>query len=153
MKTLSQTYPRVAAVVFLALSVLVTAPASAAEDAGYRVIVHKSNPLNSITKDQLSQLLLKKRSRWAHGPAVEPVDLAPTSTVREAFSKDVHGRSVSSIKNYWQRQIFSGRDVPPPEASSDAEAITFVQSHPGGIGYVSAKTTLDGVKLLNLASK
>ncbi len=59
-------------------------------------------------------------------------------------------RSVSSIKNYWQRQIFSGKESPPPEVGSDAAVISFIKSHPGGIGYVSSKAPLDSVKVLSL---
>ena len=121
----------------------------------YRVIVHKDNPADSISKKDLSLLLLKKKKRWANRLRADPIDLESTSTVRNAFTKDVHGRSVSSIKNYWQRQIFSGREVPPPEVASDAEVIAHVSSHPGGIGYVSASATLTGtgVKVLDLSSE
>ncbi len=61
--------------------------------------------------------LLKERSRWDDSSSVQPVDLDSKSPTREEFSRDVHGRSVTSIKNYWRRQIFSGNKVPPPEVS------------------------------------
>jgi len=35
--------------------------------------------------------------------------------IRVAFSKSVHGKSVGAVRAFWQQQIFSGRDVPPPE--------------------------------------
>ena len=149
MMVLSQTYRWVPALALLALSTLVAAQ----EAPPYRVIVHPDNPADSLTKSEISQFLLKKKSRWKHGTPVEPVNLDDTSAVREAFSKDVHGRSVSSIKDYWQRQIFSGDGVPPPEVASDSKAIAFVKSHPGGIGYVSASARLNGVKVLDLISK
>ena len=57
---------------------------SAAAQESYRVVVHKDNPIDSITKQQLSQLLLKKRSRWDHNnTSAEPVDLDSGSAVRE----------------------------------------------------------------------
>jgi len=115
------------------------------------VIVNKNNPADSVSKEDLSNILLKKKSRWDYGASAAPIDLDSRSPVREAFSQDVHGRSVSSIKNYWQRQIFSGREVPPPEAGSDAEVVTFVASQPGAIGYVSASARLtDGVKVVEI---
>ncbi len=113
---------------------------------GFKVIVHANNPVTSMSEGDVSNFFLKKQSRWDSGSPVEPIDLWNDSPVREVFSKAVHGRSVSSIKNYWQRQIFSGREVPPPEASSEAEVVAFVRSRPGAIGYVSSGTRLDGVK-------
>ena len=124
---------------------------SAAAQEGYRVVVNKDNPIESITKQQLSQLLLKKRSKWEHGASADPVDLDSGSPVRESFSKDVHGRSVSSIKNYWQRQIFSGRGVPPPEVASDAAVVDYVSRRPGAIGYVSPRARLDDVKVVTIS--
>jgi ABC-type phosphate transport system substrate-binding protein len=118
---------------------------------GYKVIVNRANPTTSISKSELSGLLLKKVSKWEHGVAADPVDLDSSSETRESFSRDVHGRSVASIKNYWQRQIFSGRDVPPPEVSSDAAVISFVESRPGAVGYVSSQARVDSVKVISVS--
>ena len=52
----------------------------------------------------------------------------------------------------WQCLILRGREVPPPEVSSDEEVIAFVKSRPGAIGYVSSAARLDGVKEVSLAS-
>ena len=145
------------AILALALTALMIAPVrSAAEDQGYRVIVNKDNPADSITRSELSQYLLKKSSRWGNGFAakVDPVDLDSGSDVREAFSRAIHKRSVASIKNYWQRQIFSGRGVPPPEVASDAAVISHVQSRPGAIGYVSPRANLDSnVKVVSVSDR
>lgn len=132
----------------LVLAAVVSAywPLAAAQERGFRVIVNRDNPADSITKSELSNYLLKKRSRWDNGVTADPVDLDSSSDVRDAFSRDVHGRSVSSIKKYWQQQIFSGREVPPPELANDAAVVAFVSSRPGAIGYVSPRARLDGVK-------
>ena len=125
-----------------------------AQTSGFKVIVHPDNPTTSLSAKDVSNYLLKKKTKWnADGfkEKVDPIDLGGDSPTRETFSKEVHGRSVSSIKSFWQRQIFSGREVPPPEAASDAEVITYVKSHPGAIGYVSASASLDGVKVVSVA--
>lgn len=124
---------------------------TAQDSEAYRVVVHQDNPISTVSKAEVSNFLLKKKLRWDSGAVAEPVDLDSKSPVREAFSRDVHGRSVSSIKNYWQRQIFSGREVPPPEVSSDADVIAFVRGHPGGIGYVSPNARLSGVKTVTIS--
>ena len=144
-------------VILPALAVLCgsAAPAAAQEKerAPYVVIVHPDNPAKSVSKKRVSRILLKEISKWDGGLSAQPVDLNSKSPVRGAFSRDVHGRSVPSIKNYWQRQIFSGDGVPPPEVEDDAAVIAYVSTHPGGIGYVSASAGLDGVKVLDIASK
>jgi ABC-type phosphate transport system substrate-binding protein len=120
--------------------------------ADFKVVVHTSNPTASLGAAQLGRLFLKKDTRWESGETVEPVDQSAKSTVRTAFSADVHHKDVGSIKSYWQQQIFSGRGTPPPEMSSAAEVVAFVRSHAGAIGYVSSAAAVgDGVKVVRLA--
>ena len=135
------------------LALLLTSAAllSAQGPAGYRVVVNAANPGASLRKSEVSNLFLKKTTKWAHGVAVTAVDQSATSPVRTAFSKQVHGRAVDSVQNYWQQQIFSGRDEPPRVKTSDSEVMAFVQANAGGIGYVSEKAALiDGVKFLTV---
>ena len=126
---------------------------SAAQDErGFRVIVHPDNPVASMTKVEVSRLFLKRTVRWDQPGigAVDPVDLEAKSDIRAAFSGQVHGRSVANVKNYWQKQIFSGRSVPPPELAGESDVLEFVRSRPGAIGYVSAGANLRGVKVLQV---
>ena len=143
--------------ILVALTVLcgAAAPGAAQDKPAYVVIVHPDNPAKSISKKRVSRILLKEISKWDGDLSAQPIDLDSKSPVRDEFSRDVHGRSVSSIKNYWQRQIFSGDGVPPPEVPDDEAVIAFVSTHPGAIGYVSANARLDSakVKILDLASK
>lgn len=117
----------------------------------FKVVVHESNPVRSLSSDRLSKLFLKKVTRWNDGREVEPVDLDDESPVREAFSEAVHGKDVASIKSYWQKMIFSGRATPPPELSGDAEILAYVRSNPGAIGYVRFGTsTGSGVAVVEI---
>jgi len=82
---------------------------------------------------------------------VQPVDLIDTSALREAFSKQVHGKGTAAIKAYWQKMIFSGHDVPPPEKPSIGEALAYVRGNPGAIGYAPTGADLGpGVKVLKV---
>lgn len=116
------------------------------------VIVNAKNPATSVDKDRLSKMFLKKVKRWEVGDAtVEPFDQLESTDVREAFTRAVHGKSISAIKSYWQRMIFSGRDVPPDEQDSDGEVMSEVAKDEGGVGYVSPSAKLiDGVKTIRV---
>ena len=126
-----------------ALGLLVLAsPASSQGVQGFKVIVHASNPISSMTSSEISNLFLKRVTRWRNGQGVVPVDLSANSAVRDDFSDAVHGRDASAVKAYWTRQIFSGRGVPPTERRTDVEVVTFVAATPGAIGYVSRSANL-----------
>jgi len=136
----------------LMAGVLLSATASpAAEPPTYWIIVNTSNPVATLGRDEVSRLFLRKASIWPGGRIVLPVDQIDSAPVREAFSKDIHRRSIAAIKSFWQQMIFSGRAVPPPELSSDAGVVAYVKAHPGAIGYVTENPTDGGVRVLAIS--
>jgi ABC-type phosphate transport system substrate-binding protein len=114
----------------------------------FRVIAHPNNPITSVDRRWLESAFLKKTTRWSNDEAIRAVDLNPDSSVRRRFSEEILGRSVMAIKNYWQQQIFSGRDVPPPELDSDEDVVKYVLKYPGAVGYVSSGADVGGAKTL-----
>lgn len=136
---------------FVVAALGIAAPAARAADPGFKVVINGSNSTTSISKEQLSSCFMKQTNTWINGAIVLPVDQPAASPVRIEFSSAVHDRDVNAIKSYWQRQIFSGRGVPPPEKSSDQEVLAFVSANPGAIGYVSPDAILGaGVRVLEV---
>lgn len=118
----------------------------------FTVIVNASNPVSTMPKDDVAKLFLKKTVSWQSGRPVAPVELPTTAKAREAFAREVLNKSIAQVKSYWQQQIFSGRDVPPPEKQSENDVVAYVRSNPGAIGYVSKGVDIGrGVKALSLA--
>lgn len=110
---------------------------------GYKMVIHADNPTESIERGRVSKYFLKRLTSWEHNDrTVLPMDLAEDSAVREAFTKDVHKRSVRAVQSYWLRMVFSGDAAAPPEVQTDAEVLAFVGANPSAIGYVSATTAL-----------
>lgn len=136
----------------LILAVLGVGVSRAQSTEGFQIVVHTSVDISALSRDEISKIFLKKRTKWDNGSAIEPVDQLPTSTVRERFSEAVHNRSASAIKSFWQKQIFSGRGVPPQERASDSEVLDLVRSTPGAIGYVSRGAAVSGgVKVVEIS--
>src|SRR5262249_15726846 len=123
-------------------------PAAAADVV---VVVNTANPVAALSADEVSKLFLKKAAKWPDGKNVMPVDLVDTSALREAFSNQIHGKGASGIKAYWQRMIFSGQEVPPPEKPTIGEALAYVRGNPGAIGYAPAGADLGpGLKVVKV---
>lgn len=116
----------------------------------FQVVVNASAGVSEISAAELSKIFQKKAGKLPSGESAKPVDQEKDAAVREAFSKAVHGRSAGQIESYWQQQIFSGKDVPPEKKSTDAEVIEWVKANPGAIGYVSAGTSVAGVKVVKV---
>jgi len=114
----------------------------------FQVVVHRSNPVSSLSRAQLSALFMRRTRRWPDGTDVRPVE-PPKSRVREDFSRAIHGKSLAYVTRYWHRVIFAGRGVPPDELESDAAVLELVKNNRGAIGYIDAGTpTGDDVKVI-----
>ena len=133
---------------FATLGVSAAAQGASAHKAPFVVVVNTGNPITAIDREALSRVFLKRVATWPDGSAAEPVDLPSAEPSRIAFSKSVHKKPVGAVRAFWQQQIFSGRDLPPPEKTSDADVISFVKANAGAIGYVSDAAITAGVKVI-----
>jgi hypothetical protein len=129
-----------------------TAHAQTSTEPSFKIVVNATNPVSSLSREELSRLFLKKVTSWKDSKPVTLVDQRASNPVRESFTRDVHGRQVASVTSYWQQMIFAGRAIPPVEKSSDLDVATFVASNPAAIGYVSANADLPpGVKAIAIS--
>jgi len=130
---------------------LARVPAAAQHDVGFRVIVNAGNSTSTIGREQLSQIFLKRVDKWPNGAPADPIDLTPAAAPRVAFTSAIHRKAVGAVRAFWQQQIFSGRDVPPPEKDSDRDVVAYIKEHVGAVGYVSADAELGaGVKVIEV---
>lgn len=133
--------------VALLAAVLAAGPAAAWADDGFRLVVHRSNPVASLSRAEASQLFLKKSTRWPGGQTVQPVELSDEA-VRARFCERVHRKSLKSVKAYWNGLIFSGRDVPPLERRGDEAVVDYVRTNPNAIGLVSPAAPIGDLKVV-----
>jgi ABC-type phosphate transport system substrate-binding protein len=126
-------------------------PAGAAGEPRFTIIVNAANPLSALSKEEASEIFLKKVGKWPDGSEIVPIDQAEDSEVRREFCWYVHGRKAAAIRNYWEQAYFSGKRTPPPWMSSDDSVEQFVAANPRAIGYVTAAAELpDRVKPVRL---
>jgi ABC-type phosphate transport system substrate-binding protein len=135
-------------ILFLLIGLALAVTPVASQDSAFKVIVHNDNPSTAIPASQVAKLFLKQATSWSHGGKVAPVDQSESASARVSFSDQVLKRSVAAVESYWQQQIYSGRAVPPVKVGSDAEAVAFVKSNSGAIGYVSGGADTSGVKVV-----
>ena len=141
---MKQTYK----IILISIIFIVSLISASAQE--FKVIVHNSNTTSSLTKKQVSDFLLKKKTRWPDKTKVLPVDLGSKSAVRSAFTKQIHKKNVSQIRSFWQQSVFSGKASPPSEKTNDEAVINYVKTHKGAIGYISSKAKATGVKIVTV---
>ena len=120
------------------------------------VIVNADNPVTQLSSVELEKIFLGKRGFWEWGKPVKTVDLIEQGikedeSSRALFSEDFMGKSLTALKSYWIRSIFSGKGQPPLVFPNAAGVIGYVGENMEAIGYVPRKEALSGkVKVLQV---
>lgn len=120
----------------LLLSVALLPVSLPGQEVGYRVVVHQSNSVTRLSRDQVSRIFLRQVTLWDNRQAVLPVDQTAESPVRRTFTKRIHSRTIASVQTWWQQRTFAGVGVAPPERASDSEVLDYIRKYPNAIGYV-----------------
>jgi len=113
------------------------------------VIAHASVTVSQITPDEIKGVFLGTRTSLADGSHVEPV-LLKSGDVHDRFVKLYTGKTVVGLESYYRSLVFTGKGSMPKVLTSDAEMVAYVKNTRGAIGYVSAATKTDGVKILDV---
>lgn len=82
------------------------------------------------------------------GKVVKVVNGAPGSSSRAHFLNSVLRMDEARYRAYWTVRRHVGKGVPPDELPSDAAVIEFVSNTPGGIGYVSIDSIVEGLNVI-----
>lgn len=111
------------------------------------VIVANNNPEQSIDKNGLSRIFLRKTLLWANRQNIQPVNLSSTHPLRRLFSDRVIGLEPEELEDYWNNQYFHGL-FPPYSVASEEAVLRFVAESATAIGYVSACAVDGRVRVL-----
>ena len=104
------------------------------------VVVGRDSPVRTITRDELRDLYLRRQRLWSDGTAAIPVNLPAGTSLREAFSRAVLGRSSQELLAHWNARYFEG--IRPPAVVPSAAAVrAYLAAEPAAIAYLP----LDGV--------
>ena len=106
----------------------------------------RSGPIE-LTREQAEKLYLGRSVTLGDGTPVSLVDL-PNSSLRDEFYLKLTGKNPAQIQAYWSHLVFTGRALPPREATSLAEARQWLGGTPNLIGYIDRADLTSGMRIL-----
>lgn len=109
----------------------------AAEKPVIAVIAANDHPIKSISLAELKLIYWRKKTYWANGQRIHPVNLPSDNVLRLQFSSSLLGSLPSAQNDYWNGLYFHGTS-PPHVVYSDEAVIRYIQETTGSIGYVDA---------------
>lgn len=107
------------------------------------VIANPKSGVDRLSHDEVVNIFLGRFRQLPSGLSALPADLPPGEQGKAVFYRLLVNKDLAEINSYWARLFFSGRTLPPRQASSDEDLLKWVAATLGGIGYIE-RAKVDG---------
>jgi ABC-type phosphate transport system substrate-binding protein len=111
-------------------------------------VVSSKSQVTTLSKTQLMDIFLGRRTRFPDGSPAIPIDQAEGSAAREEFYTRLADMSPAQVKAFWARIIFTGRGQPPKTAATGLEAKRLLIADPSAIGYMDESLVDSSVRVV-----
>ena len=112
------------------------------------IIVSAQSPIQTLSKQQVSNIFLGRAHAYPDGRPAVPIDLQNGTPLRDEFSERIHGISSSQLHAYWSRMIFTGKGNPPRQAVPPQVAVKLTAANSQVISYVHRGWVDNSVKVI-----
>jgi ABC-type phosphate transport system substrate-binding protein len=99
-------------------------------------VVSAKSAVSVLSKTQVSDIFLGKRTRFPDGTPAVPIDQVEGAAARDEFHAKVANMSPPQVKAFWWRMTFTGRGQSPRSVSNNLEVKKLLLDNPNAIGYV-----------------
>ncbi len=113
------------------------------------VICNDSVPASSLSRDNIQEMFLGRKTRWSDGQKIT-LTLLKDSDANDVFLEEYVEKTPQQFRDYWKKQAFTGRGRIPDTFASPQEVIEFVKNTPGAVGYIPASAYESQVKSITI---
>jgi ABC-type phosphate transport system substrate-binding protein len=111
-------------------------------------VVSSKSPITTLSKNQVMDIFLGKRTSFPDGSLAVPIDQTEGSTARDEFYNRTAGMSPAQVKAFWSKIIFTGRGQPPKTVTSSLEAKKLLIASPNAISYIDQSLVDSSVRVV-----
>lgn len=111
-------------------------------------VVSSKSPVTTLSKNQVMDIFLGKRTSFPDGSSAVPIDQTEGSAVRDEFYSRIAGMSPAQVKAFWSKIIFTGRGQPPKTVATSLEAKKLLVENPNTIGYIDQSLVDSSVRVV-----
>ena len=113
------------------------------------IVVHRGNPVESLTLSELRRIFMLETQNWPHGRRITVVLREKGQPERDEAIRMICGISEAEYERTLLLQTFRGSVTRPPRSIQSASLMRrFIFNTPGAIGYVRAGEVDDSVKVV-----
>ena len=119
------------------LLTLLPVPAIWAGEQEFIIIVHRDNPLQSLSITEVRQIFLGKKRNWPDGTSITLV-MNKNDDIHESFTRTMLQKSPTQLSVYWKKILYSGASMLPLAVSDDEAVKSYLSVHQNAISYIAA---------------
>lgn len=113
------------------------------------IIAHPSLNIDTLTRNQASQLFLGKVKTTAVGEKPRLYELPDDDNIKTVFYQQLMNKSLTQLQSYWARKLFSGQATYIPVALQNSQQmLTTVANNENAIGFIWQDDLNSQVKVL-----
>ena len=109
------------------------APSAAASEK-FALVGNKDVP-DTLDKEDIKQIFLGKRTFWDRDRQITFVIFSKEG-IFNAFLKVYIGKTMDQYKNYWKKQVFTGKGRMPKAFEQSSDLSAYVAETSGAIGFL-----------------
>jgi ABC-type phosphate transport system substrate-binding protein len=110
------------------------------------IVMNAKSAVTNLDKDRIAAIFLGKTATFPDGNQAIPIEQMVGTAVHEEFHYLITEKSVSQLKAYWAKIVFSGNGNPPKEVANSAEVVKLISNNPNMIGYIEKSAMTSSVK-------
>ena len=111
------------------------------------VVVPADSPIQSLSKQQVSNLFLSKTNRLTDGSKAVLIEIR-NQKLRHEFYRLISNKTPTQLKSYWTTLIFTGKGKPPKSLSSKQEIIDFMKHNLTTVTYLHSSEITAEMKVV-----
>jgi len=127
----------------LVISLLIFLPAQVAAE--IVVITSSSSEITELTRRQVVDTYMGRVLITPNGQRLMPYD---NEVIREAFYRQLIGKTLAGVNAYWAGLLFSGRASPPRRVADNAAMLELIEENPNAIGYIDIQDLNDQTNVI-----
>lgn len=117
-------------------------------------IANDSVKASSMSKSEIKQIFLAKKTAWDDGKQISFVIFNAGTDEQESFAKDYVSMTGNQLKKHYLTQVFNGVITKEPTAVEGAdEVVEHVTKTPGAIGFISKTANKGKAREIKITEK
>lgn len=111
------------------------------------IIANKSVSLDKISRDDIRDIFLGKKTKWSDGSNIKFYLLKRTSD-QEKFLSEYLRKTPAEYEHFWMQKVFTGKGLMPEMVEGYKNMVDAVSKTEGSLGFLSDAVPIDQVKIM-----